>query len=203
MTKQLVQGYGLHYEGSLVFLHEAAGSQCLNPKLGALESPFEVRAPRGLNCPHCYLGAPPPADEIPQDPMIEAMSPVPGDGLYWIDPKHEPWIWRLSAMTMGAETNVMVWWRLRKPRLDRLAPYLELTNAAPLCVIGYDVGDFQDLDRLISLPRCRKLVVSGRPRLPGATVLGEPAIELLNLDYRALGVRILNDHVARHAAGGN
>lgn len=185
----IVDHFGLHWQDNICFLHEQGRTgRCLSPGLARMESPFTVRAPHWLRCPHS-LGEPEPGP-ILDHPLVRAMGPAQEGRLFCIEAVHVSWLWRLSEMCPGPERKIEPYWVARPPRQRRLAPMLNLTNVAPLGIIEWSAADFADVEALAALPRRRNLIVCGPLKLPGATLL-DPAGLDWDHDWPAEGRRQL------------
>lgn len=169
---QLVQGYGLHRQDDLVWLHEGDGARCLTPGLEGLESPFTViKLPR-QRCPHVLPR--PEEGPLPVDRLAEILSPKPNDRLYWAPPSHGPTVFAMSEYFSQHPSEPAVYsWTRYLTSIRALAPKLQLTNCIPMVVAGYIPRDFQDVVELSRLPRTRALVLVGYPKIPEAIDLSQ------------------------------
>jgi hypothetical protein len=196
--KQLVQGYGIHRQDDLVFLHEGDGARCLTPGLADLDSPFEViRVPR-QRCPHIL---PPPAlGELERARLVRVMVPTPKRRLYWVDPAQGQSVFEMAQHMVGRPHDPpVVFWNSMFNPLRTLTPKLTLTNCLPLVIAGYQVRDFMDLMRLCELPRTRAIVVVGQPKPPRALDITPPTpVTPRSPDaWRALAAAHLHDFIQR------
>lgn len=187
-------GYGLHRHENFVFLHERGVARCLNPRLEGLESPFQVSVPHWLRCPH-RLGPAEPGPVL-DHPFVRAMGPDQDGGLYHVRQEHQPWLWRLAAMTPTTDRFIEPYLGIRKPRVRRVAPLLTLTNAAPLGIVEILPGDLVELETLAALPRTRNLILCSPIRLPGSTLLDPEGLDW-NHDWPAEGRRQLYAFIRR------
>lgn len=187
-------GYGLHRHDNLVFLHERGVARCLNARLEGLESPFQVRVSHWLQCPH-RLGPPEPGPAL-DHPFVRAMGPDQDGGLYHVRPRDAAWLWRLAPMTSTSAAIIKPIWEIRRPRLQRLAPLLTLTNAAPLVIVDLEPRDHVDIETIAARPRSRNLILSGPIKLPGATLLDPEGLDIAH-DWPAEGRRQLHAFIRR------
>jgi hypothetical protein len=168
-----VDRFGLHRQDNLVFLHEQdRKGRCLSPGLAKLKSPFKVRVPHWLYCPHAFEA--PEEGPALDHPLVRAMGPDQEAGIFHLPAVHQNWLWRLSALTPGGERTVEPWFTLKTPRMRRVDPKLTITNAAPLVILDWGPADFNDMERLAAMPRTRNVIFSGPVKVPGTTVL-DPA----------------------------
>lgn len=187
----LVDRYGFHQDGNLVFLHEQGLSRCLTPGLETLPSPFELVRPDRLPCPHRLPRA--SASLVIDHPLIEVMAPTPSSGKAFFVPTSQlTAVNAMHAMT-GAGQRSFAAWALRRP-LEKLVPQLTITNAAPLVITGYEPRDYTMLERLLALPRSRTLVLCGPFRVLGATEL--PSFDNdVDQDWVAIGAAFIKRYV--------
>ncbi|GBU16825.1 MULTISPECIES: hypothetical protein [Methylobacterium] len=186
--------YGIHRQDEFLFLHEQDGGRCLSPGYGRLDSPFDVRVPHWLRCPHRLC--PPEIGPVLDHPFARAMGPDQEARLFYVRAADVHWIWRLSAMTPTLHRFVEPYTVLRRPRISRLAPKLLLTNVAPVAITDTEPGDLVELETLAAMPRLRNLIVCGPLKLPGAEVL-DPAGLPMNHDWAAEGRRQLYHLIRR------
>jgi hypothetical protein len=181
---QVVEHYGFHLDGNLVFLLEQGPGQCLTPGLESMDSPFEVFRPDRLPCPH-HLYKPAPGDVL-DDPMVLAMAPVMSEGaVYHVHIRDASKLWALSKMIGGNQTKVFSPWAMYRPTA-KLATQLSATNAAPMVVMNDVPKHYEMVNHLITLPRTRTLIVCGPIRFPGTEIL--PVYEgSLELDWPSIG----------------
>lgn len=192
-----VSFYGLHRQDEFLFLHEQDGGRCISPGYGRLDSPFEVRVPHWLRCPH-RLGTPEPGPTL-DHPFVRAMGPDQEGRLFHVRPVDSLWLWRLATMTPTQERFVEPWPVLRTPRIKRIQPKLMLTNIAPVVITDTGPGDLLDMEILAAMPRTRNLIISGPLRPPGAETL-DPAGLPLEHDWPAEGRRQLYHLIRRSPA---
>lgn len=196
--KQLVQGYGIHRQDDLVFLHEQDGARCLTPGLAALESPFEViKVPR-QRCPH-ILPEPAAGQVLHSIRLVRVMMPTPKNRarLYWVDPSHTSLVFEIAQQMVDRpfDPAVCLWHAIFNP-VRTLTPKLTLTNCIPLVVAGYKPRDFTELRRLCELPRTRSLVAVGYPRPPNSIDI-TPQEPIPDLDWRSVAAAHLHDFIKR------
>jgi len=189
--------YGLHRQDEFLFLHEQDGGRCVSPGFARLDTPFDVRVPHWLRCPH-RLGQPEPGVAL-DHPFVRAMGPDQAGRLFHVRPADALWLSRLAAMAPTTERFVEPWPALRTPRIKRVQPKLELTNVVPLVITDTGPGDLVDMETLAGMPRLRNLIISGPLKLPGAELL-EPAGLDWNHDWAAEGRRQLYHLIRRSPA---
>jgi len=159
----IVQHWGLHVDGDLVFLHEQDRTRCMTPGLEGLESPFVVET-RG-KCPHALL----PWDDsvVPVEPpsgLARVLGPIPDGGAYWAPPAARPLLKVSHDLCCLFRPASFTPWATP---LRRLAPELTLTNLAPLVIFDYEPKDLTQLLHLLDAPRIRTVVLCGPIRPAG------------------------------------
>jgi len=193
---------GIHWEGDIAFLIQ--GERVTTAFNFDIPCPFE---PNKNACDHRIdLRSEADPARFPDDPLVDAMSPVPrqtGDHTaYLTQPDLSIILATLARMSSPTKLPIAPMWSLRPDKIIRL---LENTNVQPLVLTGVRATDKRAVDQILEaspyLPR--KLVLQGDPTLilrPEArritTTLGEVNTpDFIALPWEAYGAHLLKQHM--------
>lgn len=196
-----VDRWGLHWDGGFPFLLEQERALCLAEGLGALPSPFGVQRQDRERCPHGLINAweDEPRVRVPSHPLVRAMSPVPNNTAFYVGGEARGVIEEMTQTFCAVPPGVFAPWA---SPLRSLAPRLTTTNMGPIVIISYDMRDFSDIVRLMSLPRSRPLLFCGRFQPPETTLIPSDGLDALrpHMSWRAIGLTILRAWIAKQCS---
>jgi hypothetical protein len=154
-----VRHYGLHWaEGDVPFLLEQSQAKTLWTL--DIPCPFEVsKQPR--RCPHALASVLPKAGLAPAH-----LAPLVNGGAFFIRSLTSSQIEAAHLLCGAVMPIAFTMWA---NRVSDLVDELNLTNIAPLILTGVEPRHYDAIDRFISVPRIRTLIVETRLARPGLT----------------------------------
>jgi hypothetical protein len=176
-----VINFGLHIaDGGIPFLLESDGGHCLwNDKLA---SPFTTTL---RNCPHAIAKVPPEPGEISEG--LELLAPRVNGGAFFVPNLSVEHQRAAELLTCATRSISFPAWAVD---WKALVAELTLTNIQPMFVTGLEVRHFQKLQKLLTLPRTRTLIVQGTHRLAGLHQVELPDVKP-DESWRRLGAHLV------------
>jgi hypothetical protein len=167
MSQTPVDHYGLHWAGTVAWLHQGRGATNF---LGLPQkSPFNVTE-AGM-CNHLIPGAAPTPDplqwvefsKILNDPLVQAMLPIPNGGAFFIeDPQDELslYLTNLARLSSPIKPIVRPLWMMRSAEIQK---QLTTTNVQPLVFSQATAKDQKLLTEIAKLVNYtpRTVIVTG------------------------------------------
>ena len=169
-----VNHYGLHIDQDLFFLIQESTNFCLNEGLQTLSVTKKVSRSNRLGCPH-NIKSHSHIMPISVPTLVQKMAPIPDGGAYWVPSSARSILSRSSALSAPTRSIAFTPWA---HPLKTLIPELDLTNVSPLLLLGYRRSDIAPLERLLSLPRIRTVILCGDYRVPGVAEIEVPDYDI-------------------------
>lgn len=197
----IINSYGLHWApGGIPFLVQAENVENLiSSELG---NPFTLKLPlRGITCPHNIdLNLAVPAPAWLEDPLAEAMLPIPGYQVSLLVDRTDRFaktVDILTQLTSPTEVQVQpVWWASAFSGRRR---YMA-TNIGPMVWTGVEAGHLDQLVQHLDMARVfkRRMLVVAREELPIYRDICRIESELVSAptdDMRAVGAGVLRRYM--------
>lgn len=168
--------YGIHWAGGVAFLLQRAG---ITNALGVdIPAPFKIHD--RAHCPHHIVLEQAPRHPQQDDPLFQAMSPLPGNGVFMTRARPDL-VQLLTRLCSPTEDLCTPLWYLQ---LNQIKARLKQTNCAPVVLTGVRMQDIAMIEKIVDLApaghrRIILVVEDWFPVLRGVTTLETQISEII------------------------